>query len=1558
MLGIAATLLSIAGACAVQDPWSDIELHFQVAPLDVTAGTTAVDADLRLFAHHAAGVLQVWDIAAGTKVLELSLPVEPIALEFWGREHLIVRERASTWVIDLHQPTEVNMQIEFAPSAPLDIATCPTGVSFVFGGVLPNGEQATFFGVGGKGGNEPLSYFPSPGELLAVAPSGDLVAALSNTDAGAELHLLEVPTGTVRVLELGGGIARDRSPRISPCESMLAAAVVSIDTELNASYHLVVIDVESMQAIGHRMYQRMPSFAFSPDEPILHVVTVGEEQSERLWVEDLRFSDLGMSVDGWEAPCAAGWRQGTDVHNAMRDGAVVLTCSKDRETWDDCDASAFVVVDLERRREAWRVDLEAVHNASRQNVRMLVEEGSGAIVVTDEWRDLYRWNLAMGSRELIMAASGADVIAIDGDQCITSDAGQGVTDPIDPGPVDRSVLEGLGVEFAPLRRHIDYSSADGAVVLAGPSGICVVHAVDGVGRRVVQVPRDTTPAAGVDEVLALESAGAFVVVRADGGLEFWGIDEPRLLQTVRRSEWSAGTPSDDSGSWWWRRTERGPSSSKVLGLAHCAATETLYVVGEFGLEAFRVDSNGIADTSVHLTETPGAAVAVNRSGTRIAVRGEAGVTLLDPTGSVVALMPAHGPNWLSVAFAESDELVAIETSDGVTVCDGDDGRFIARLFAGPTSRRDDDSFGDALIATSDRVLATRAGARIIDAAWRTHPLPSGGVDESLNRPSSVLAELGRADERLLERWRRVEESRDRRRGSPALEDLLFVTTELRRPAPRFIEEKTLDIEVVVEPWLRALHLRVGGVPVTPPGGRTVTDEERRDGHAIVSVDLERGTNHLWLVGADASGRWTLPTHVRCHRIDADESVTRTFFLGVGVSDYADDSFDLQYAARDVLAFEEALRNVCRGPVVSRTFVDGAARRDRILDAASMFDEATIDDTIVVFLAGHGVVDALGTYRFADHEFAFKDPAQSGGITHVDLERLIGSSPARRRLVLIDTCHAGEAEGSEGGSNDPSAGDREGRRGFGSAGGRDDGEDGFTDMLVEEAFMDMRVGIGATVIAASGYTEHALERDALSHGVFTHTLLRGFAEGDANEDGAVTVGELRTFVAHEVRRLTLGAQRPRLRRENIERDTALVAPWTSSVVHTREVERRGQRFELLGLDPTETFAVATSEWEHADSFATWEVGRGLELRLVATGEVLAEVSFDEPRVPARLDTPFVVAALDGSRILAQLLSGRRFVASAPFDAWVELEAPLAGLSIYSTPMLSAAGRYLAWVKDEGLVTLGDDGAFCYLDLDTGEQRTIELGGRVRAVAPVRGSDSFDLVIVHFDGRALVEEVVELDLRTGALERFVLGHIAKVGVDIRAVEFLASGSAVAAGERRQGGERLRSLWIIDPRNASARMLGEVALDPDHPDELETIVAWIDGCAVTIGGSATQLAHWRQNGPTAVRVWQRSVASLTGATHMEQLPGSGVAEASLFVDGTVLLLSVSTMDGGGVRECVLWAESGAPRGTLPKDVGRSGQESRTPRGPLFTGQTSGRLFAIGTSGSLYSWDLEPHS
>ncbi len=150
--------------------------------------------------------------------------------------------------------------------------------------------------------------------------------------------------------------------------------------------------------------------------------------------------------------------------------------------------------------------------------------------------------------------------------------------------------------------------------------------------------------------------------------------------------------------------------------------------------------------------------------------------------------------------------------------------------------------------------------------------------------------------------------------------------------------------------------------------------------------------------------------------DADDqeprSKPRAFVLAVGISEYANSRYNLEFAHVDARSFAEVWKSQkgsLYADVQVRLLTNNQATVAAIREGFDWLNaSATARDYAVIFFAAHGVGDSSVGYYIATHEV---DPERliSTAIPDRDLVSLAESLRSRRTLVFLDTCHAGGIE---------------------------------------------------------------------------------------------------------------------------------------------------------------------------------------------------------------------------------------------------------------------------------------------------------------------------------------------------------------------------------------------------------------------------------------------------------------------------------------------------------------------------------------------------------------------
>ena len=250
--------------------------------------------------------------------------------------------------------------------------------------------------------------------------------------------------------------------------------------------------------------------------------------------------------------------------------------------------------------------------------------------------------------------------------------------------------------------------------------------------------------------------------------------------------------------------------------------------------------------------------------------------------------------------------------------------------------------------------------------------------------------------------------------------------------------------------------------------------------------------------------------------------------------------NLTYAAKDasdlISAFESNGENYENITILK--YLNQEATTSNILQSKEILQKSKVNDEVVVFVAGHGLLDANLDYYLATHDVDFLNPSTKG-LKYENLEGLLDGIPARKKVMFLDACHSGEVDKEAKGEQTASSISTTGNvkfRGFNSSTNNSMGLQNSFKMM-QELFADLRRGTGAVVISSASGAEYAFESPEWNNGVFTYSLLEGLKSGncDENEDGEIRMSELRNYVMTRVAELTNGNQHPTSRNENLEFD---------------------------------------------------------------------------------------------------------------------------------------------------------------------------------------------------------------------------------------------------------------------------------------------------------------------------------------------------------------------------------------------------------------------------------------
>ncbi len=220
---------------------------------------------------------------------------------------------------------------------------------------------------------------------------------------------------------------------------------------------------------------------------------------------------------------------------------------------------------------------------------------------------------------------------------------------------------------------------------------------------------------------------------------------------------------------------------------------------------------------------------------------------------------------------------------------------------------------------------------------------------------------------------------------------------------------------------------------------------------------------------------------------APKATTGQRALVVGVSDYPNPDDRLPAVAADVREMAKVLSS--RHGVFPSSGVtvlaDKQATREKVLAALrSVFGGAAAEETVFVYLAGHGV-EVGGRYYYV----AYDTTDEATAVPLTEIKALFDRTKSRRAFLWLDFCYSGGilARGAKSG-----------------------------DLAAVQRAIGVVSGHGKVIVAACTSAQFSYEDSALGHGLFTHALLRGLRGEAKSAHGDVTAPSLYEFIVRQVK----------------------------------------------------------------------------------------------------------------------------------------------------------------------------------------------------------------------------------------------------------------------------------------------------------------------------------------------------------------------------------------------------------------------------------------------------------
>ena len=438
--------------------------------------------------------------------------------------------------------------------------------------------------------------------------------------------------------------------------------------------------------------------------------------------------------------------------------------------------------------------------------------------------------------------------------------------------------------------------------------------------------------------------------------------------------------------------------------------------------------------------------------------------------------------------------------------------------------------------------------------------PFEQFDLKYNRPDIILDRLGYAEPSLIAAYHQAYLKRLKKMNFT--EDMLkddFHIPEIKienfEEMPIITDSTSVELSLKLNDSkykLDRLNVWVNDVAIYGTDGISVRDKNSNNYTTTIPVELNRGKNKIQVSVLNQAGAESFKETVNIEST-AGKVKPDLYINVISVSEYQQSEMNLRYAVKDGRDIANLFANIDRshwGNIYVDTIFNTNATIENVAKLKEKLLKTDINDEVILYVSGHGLLSNNLDFYFASHDVDFAKP-EDRGISYELLESLLDGIPARKKLFMMDACHSGEVDKDEleevrdtvmlladgtksglktysyrGANVQVSGGNKQNKLGL---------ENSFE--LMQELFTNLNRGSGAVVISAAGGDSYALESDRWNNGVFTYSVLNGLKnkEADTNNDGEITVSELRKYVINQVQELTNGRQKPTSRQENVEFD---------------------------------------------------------------------------------------------------------------------------------------------------------------------------------------------------------------------------------------------------------------------------------------------------------------------------------------------------------------------------------------------------------------------------------------
>ena len=412
------------------------------------------------------------------------------------------------------------------------------------------------------------------------------------------------------------------------------------------------------------------------------------------------------------------------------------------------------------------------------------------------------------------------------------------------------------------------------------------------------------------------------------------------------------------------------------------------------------------------------------------------------------------------------------------------------------------------------------------------------LDVKYNRPDKVLEAIGSTDTALIKSYRKAYEKRIKKLGI----DTTAFRSGYSVPEADFtnreniaVEQKDGKLKLNITSFdstypVDRFNIWVNETPLFGQRGIGIRKRNKNDFDTTINIDLSQGENKIETSITNVNGTESYRMPLLVNYTPLVKQKEKTYFIGIGIDKFSDSKYNLKYSTKDIRDLAKKLKKKYKADIIIDTLFNEKVTISNIKALKQKLLQTTVNDRVIISYSGHGMLSKDFDYYLSTYAVNFEVPEENG-LPYDELESLLDSIPARKKLMLIDACHSGEVDKDDLIALD--AIDKKLIKGLKPVAYKTGGRLGLKNSfeLMQSLFVNVGKSTGATIISAAAGTQFALEGvDNLPNGVFTYCILEAMTTYPS-----MKISELKKIVGERVVEITKGLQKPTSRNETIAVD---------------------------------------------------------------------------------------------------------------------------------------------------------------------------------------------------------------------------------------------------------------------------------------------------------------------------------------------------------------------------------------------------------------------------------------